>query len=46
MVQISDLSQHEEQQVTLKGWVATRRTGGKIAFINSARWLRICGMCD
>lgn len=33
MVQISNLSQHEEQQVTLKGWVATRRTGGKIAFI-------------
>lgn len=33
MVQISDLSKHEGQEVTLKGWVATRRTGGKIAFI-------------
>lgn len=33
MLQIIDLSKHEGEFVTLRGWVANKRTGGKLAFI-------------
>ncbi len=33
MVQISDLAQYEGKTVTLKGWVANKRSSGKVAFI-------------
>lgn len=33
MVRIKELSKHEGQVVTLKGWVANKRTSGKVAFL-------------
>ncbi len=33
MVYISDLHKYVDQEVTLKGWVSNKRTGGKVVFI-------------
>ncbi|HRI26750.1 MAG TPA: asparagine--tRNA ligase [Chitinophagales bacterium] len=33
MIYVQNIAQHEGQTVTLKGWVESKRTGGKVAFI-------------